>query len=109
MQKSISASIAGNKKYPTIDLSNKLNKLTEKNDVLRKELIHISALVSSQLKNKKFVPKVKEREIVFDKDDEDPLMMAAIRRELENGYKEIDRVKKVIENSKKLEGNNSKN
>ena len=87
MKKSMSVSMAdrGNKKF---DLTNKLNKLNTKNDQLRKELMKISSELTEKLRHKKFIPKIKELHPEKRKDEpDDPMLVAALRREMELGYK----------------------
>ena len=96
MKKSLSVSIA-DRGHKNIDLSNKLTKLNTKNDYLRKDLMKISSELTEKLRQKKFIPKIKELHPEKKKDEpDDPLLVTALRREMELGYKEIDRLKKMI-------------
>jgi hypothetical protein len=56
----------------------------------------ISSSLTEQLRRKKFSLKKKQAEEGKEEKKEDPTAMIAIKRELENGHKEIARLKKYI-------------
>ena len=56
----------------------------------------ISEELSSKLKVKKFIPKVKPLHERKEMTEEEQKILPSLNRELENGYKEIERLKRVI-------------
>jgi hypothetical protein len=74
----------------------RLSELNLKNDRLRRDLIKISGELTARLGKKKYEEKRKEQE----HEGEADRTLPALRRELENAYKQIDRYKKLVEELK---------
>jgi hypothetical protein len=81
----------------------RLSELNLKNDRLRRDLIKISGELTARLGKKKYEEKRKEQE----HEGEADRTLPALRRELENAYKQIDRYKKLVEELKVNECTNN--
>ncbi len=88
-------------------LDSRLAKLNLKNDELRQQLIKISSQLTSKLSRKKYKHLKRDKEKGNDEEEENSSparSVHALKKELENGYKQIDRYKKLISD---LRGNES--